>query len=136
MSRTGGDDAGRVRIDKWLWAARFFKTRALANEAVEGAHVRLGGERVKAARGLKVGDVLEIRRGEERLEVVVAVLSEQRRPASEAQTLYRETDGSVARRETEAADRAQRVASTPRPEGRPDKRARRKIVRFRDLGGS
>ena len=127
-------DEQRVRVDKWLWAARFFKTRALASEAVDGGKVHVNGARVKAARPLKVGDRLEIRRGDERFEVVVAALAQQRGPASVAQELYRETDASAAARRAESERRRMQAASNPRPGGRPDKRARRRIVRFRDLG--
>jgi ribosome-associated heat shock protein Hsp15 len=120
-------------VDKWLWAARFFKTRSLASEAVDGGKVHVNGDRVKAARALRQGDRLEIRRGTEQLEVVVLVLSEQRGPATAAQALYEETEASVTRREAQAAQ--QRVAAlanpTPRSTGRPDKRSRRNITRLR-----
>jgi ribosome-associated heat shock protein Hsp15 len=131
---TGGSvgDAGRVRVDRWLWAARFFKTRALASEAVDGGKVHVNGERVKAARALKPGDRLEIRRGGDQLEVVVTALSDQRGPASVAQGLYEETAASALRRAALAEQRQLLAASTPRPAGRPDKRSRRQIIRFRE----
>jgi ribosome-associated heat shock protein Hsp15 len=120
-------------VDKWLWAARFFKTRSLASEAVDGGKVHVNGDRVKAARALRLGDRLEIRRGTEQLEVVVLVLSEQRGPATAAQALYEETEASVTRREAQAAQ--QRIAAlanpAPRSTGRPDKRSRRNITRLR-----
>jgi ribosome-associated heat shock protein Hsp15 len=126
-------EAGRVRVDKWLWAARFFKTRSLASEAVDGGKVHVNGDRVKAARALRLGDRLEIRRGTEQLEVVVLVLSEQRGPATAAQALYEETEASVTRREAQAEQH--RIAAlanpTPRSTGRPDKRSRRNITRLR-----
>jgi ribosome-associated heat shock protein Hsp15 len=127
MAEPRGD---RVRIDKWLWAARFFKTRALASEAVDGGKVHVNGDRVKAAKALKPGDRLEIHRGQEELEVVVRVLSEQRGPATAAQTLYEETEASVTKREAEAEQRRALAAATPRFEQRPDKRSRRAIIRF------
>lgn len=125
-----GDD--RVRLDKWLWAARFFKTRALATEAVSGGHVHLNGARVKPARPVKVGDELSIRKGPLEFVVTIKAVSERRGPASQARELYEESPDSIERRE--AAARAQRLAAAgaPRPEGRPDKRSRRKIIRFID----
>jgi ribosome-associated heat shock protein Hsp15 len=127
MAEPSGD---RVRIDKWLWAARFFKTRALASEAVDGGKVHVNGERVKAAKPLKPGDRLEIRRGQEELEVVVRVLSEHRGPAPQAQTLYEETPASVTKREAQATQQRALAAAMPRYETRPDKRPRRAIIRF------
>jgi len=122
--------AGRVRTDKWLWAARFFKTRALASDAVECGKVHVNGDRVKAARPLKPGDRLEIRRGPEQFELVVVALTERRGPAEVARALYEETEGSVARRRA-LADEQRIVASAgPRFGGRPDKKTRRAITRI------
>lgn len=120
----------RVRIDKWLWAARFFKTRALASEAVDGGKVHLNGDRVKAAHPVKPGDRLEIRRGQEEFEVIVRALSEQRGPAAVAQELFEETESSAARRQTRADQQRALAAAMPRFGGRPDKRSRRAIARF------
>jgi ribosome-associated heat shock protein Hsp15 len=121
--------AGRVRTDKWLWAARFFKTRALASDAVEGGKVHVNGDRVKAARPLKPGDRLEIKRGPEAVELVVVALAEQRGPAEVARALYEETEKSVARRLAQAEE--QRIpAAGPRFSGRPDKKTRRAITRI------
>jgi ribosome-associated heat shock protein Hsp15 len=118
------------RIDKWLWAARFFKTRALAAQAVSGGKVHVDGERVKPARTLRPGDRLRITRGHETWEVVVLDLNEQRRPAAEAQRLYEETPESRAQRESDAEQRRLLRAAMPRTEHRPDKRQRRHIRRF------
>jgi ribosome-associated heat shock protein Hsp15 len=126
--------ASRVRLDKWLWASRFFKTRGLATEAVEGGKVHVNGGRVKAARAVKLGDRLEIRRGPEVVEVAVLALSDQRGPATTAQALYEETEASRTRRETSAEQRRQFGPSAPVSSGRPDKRSRRRIIRFRDAG--
>jgi ribosome-associated heat shock protein Hsp15 len=123
-------DESRVRLDKWLWAARFFKTRALASDAVDGGKVHLNGQRVKSARALKPGDRLGIRRGTELMEVVVLELSQNRGPATSAQTLYEETAESRSRREEEA-ERRRMTPQAPHPVGRPDKRSRRQIIRFR-----
>lgn len=122
----------RVRLDKWLWAARFFKTRALATEAVSGGHVHLNGARVKPARPVKIGDELTIRKGSQKFDVVIRNISERRGPAAQAQQLYEETPESVSRREASAEARRLAAADAPRPEGRPDKRDRRRIIRFRD----
>ena len=121
----------RVRIDKWLWAARFFKTRAAATEAVVGGHVQVGGERVKPAKEIRVGDTLAIRRGELRWTVVVAGIADRRGPASVAAALYEETPDSLAERERQRVER--RLA---RPLGadlgaRPTKQARRQIDALR-----
>ena len=120
------------RVDKWLWAARFFKTRSLATEAIHGGHVRVNGNPVKPARDLRPGDTLDITVGHQHWTVVVRGLNEQRRPASEAQTLYEETEESRARRET--VREAQRLAPSPGSElrGRPTKKARRQIRGFNE----
>jgi len=120
----------KVRIDKWLWAARFFKTRSTASQAVSGGHVHVNGNRVKPARIVQVGDTLQIRRGVVEFKILVLELSGRRGPAVKAQTLYEETGESVERREQEAIERRlQRPANTT-PVRRPDKRERRKIRKF------
>ncbi len=124
-------ESGRTRLDRWLWYARFFKTRALARVAVEGGRVHVGGARVKPGRAVRVGDRLEIQRGEERFEVTVVAPGERRGPAGEAQALYAESEASAARRAEEAAQRRAMRASEPRG-GRPDKRDRRRLRAFRD----
>lgn len=121
----------QVRIDKWLWAARFFKTRSLATEAVVGGHVHVNDARVKPARAVAVGDRIEIRRDTQRWAVVVKELSERRGPATEAQQLYEETPESIAERERQREQR--RLA---RPIGadltaRPTKRDRRRLDALR-----
>ena len=123
-------NAETVRLDKWLWAARFFKTRALASAAVSGGRVHLGGGRVKPSRAVKIDDVFEIRRGYERFEIVVTGLGARRGSASDAQLLYRETEASVARRRDEAEKRQLALMQRPRSEKRPDKKQRRQIRRF------
>ena len=119
-----------VRLDKWLWAARFFKTRALASAAVGGGKVHLNGARVKPSRVVKTDDVFEVRRGYESLEIVVTGLSARRGSASDAQLLYRETEASVGRRHDEAEKRKLAQMQRPRSEARPDKKQRRQIRRF------
>ncbi len=127
-------DSDKVRIDKWLWAARFFKTRALAAEAVNGGKVHLDGQRIKAARAVKPGDVYEIQRGWERMTVVVRALASRRGSASMARELYEETAESIARREHEAEQR--RLARLQRPvmDHRPNKKERRQLRSFSGKG--
>ena len=121
-----------MRLDKWLWAARFFKTRSLASDAVDGGKVKLNGAAIKPAKEVKVGDRLQLRVGEQDWEVVVQGLNEQRRPAPEAQLLYQETPDSLQQR-TQAAE-LRKLAPTPAPEqkGRPTKRDRRLLSRFHE----
>lgn len=119
-----------VRIDKWLWAARFFKTRALASAAVSSGHVQIGGSRIKPSRNAQIGDRLQIRRGEETFEIDVLALSEQRGPAKEAALLCAETEESKTKREAARELRKQIGGPMARPEGRPDKRDRKKIRQF------
>lgn len=132
MNVSGHLPPATLRIDKWLWAARFFKTRALAVAALHAGHVKLNGHTVKPARDLRVGDTLEVAVGDAVWTLVVAGINEQRRPASEAQQLYAETEQSRALRE--AAREARRLAPTPGSDlrGRPTKKARRQIRGFNE----
>ena len=120
----------RMRLDKWLWAARFFKTRSLATQAIDNGRVKLNGERVKPARDVKPGDRLELRIGEADWTLTVHGLALQRGSAPVAQALYEEDAASRARREQQASDR--RLAADPAAagKGRPTKRDRRQIHRF------
>jgi len=119
-----------VRVDKWLWAARFFKSRSLANEAIELGRVHVNGDRVKPARMLKIGDKVKVQRGTDRIEVFVRFLSDVRRSAPLAQLLYDETVQSMALRQ-EAAERRRLYSEPARGiTGRPTKRNRRAIERF------
>ena len=121
------NENGSVRLDKWLWAARFFKTRSLATDAVDSGKVKLGGDKVKPARSVRIGDVLDIDNGSDRWEVDVMNLSETRGPATVARNLYEETDASVARRAEVAEHR--RLYREPGADikGRPTKRDRRQL---------
>ena len=121
-----------VRVDVWLWAARFFRTRSLAKQAIDGGRIDLNGTACKPAKALRVGDRLQIGRGEERLEVVVLALAERRGPAPAAQALYRETEASLAAREAARTQRKLGAAGLLRPPSRPDKRSRRQIRQFKD----
>ncbi|HTR01502.1 MAG TPA: ribosome-associated heat shock protein Hsp15 [Candidatus Acidoferrum sp.] len=137
MSKRHDDDddshrtPGRVRIDKWLWAARFFKTRSLAKAAIDGGKVHCNGERCKCSRELEVGHLLTIRQGWDEKTVVVKALDEQRRGAPEAARLYEETADSVAAREKFAAERKAMNAGLDPSAGRPTKQDRRRIHRFK-----
>ncbi|WP_460456288.1 RNA-binding S4 domain-containing protein [Arenimonas alkanexedens] len=122
-----------VRLDVWLWAARFFKTRALAKQAIEGGKVEVAGQAAKPSRTLKGGEPLRLRRGEELFEVQVLGLSERRGPASVAQTLYLESEASRELRLRLAAERRAASAGYRAPAGKPDKRARRLIQALGDL---
>ena len=123
--------AAKVRIDKWLWAARFFKTRSMAAQAVSGGKVHINGTRIKPARMVQPGDELRIRRGELEFIVIVQGLSDKRRPAKEAQLLYEETEFSVQQREEMRSQKRLEAASRMHgPMKRPDKKARRQIRSF------
>lgn len=129
-------DAGinpAVRLDVWLWAARFFRTRSLARQAVDNGKVDVEGQRAKPARQVRVGDHLRIVRGEEAFDIEVRALSDARGPASAAQALYVEDESSRARREAERAARAAQRAGYQPPQGKPDKRARRLIRALGDI---
>ena len=120
----------KVRIDKWLWAARFFKTRTLAKTAIEGGKVQLEGQRIKVSREISPGDRLRIRQGWDEREVVVKATSEQRRSAPIAQTLYEETEQSVSRR-TRAAEARKAAGSLAPPSQKPGKHERKALERLR-----
>lgn len=114
-----------VRLDKWLWAARFFKTRALARAAVEAGHVQMNGARARPGKAVRSGQALHIRRGEEVFEVTVLAVSDKRGPAPRARLLYEEHPDSVARREEYARQRRLRAQGEPQLPRRPDKKQRR-----------
>ena len=119
-----------MRLDKWLWAARFFKTRALASEAVSGGKVHRNGKRVKPSQSIQVGDDLEITKGAFRFNIIVSGLIKQRGPATLAQTMYDESEESIKVRAELADQLRAEAAQNPLPARRPDKRSRRRIIRF------
>ncbi len=125
----------KVRLDKWLWAARFFKTRALATEAINGGHVHLNGARSKPSRPLSIGDELSIQKGQDRFDITVLLLADKRGPASIAQQLYEEDEASRLKREELAEQRRLEAAAQPRQQRRPDKKGRRQIIRFINKNG-
>jgi len=118
-----------LRLDKWLWAARFFKTRALATEAISGGKVHLNGERCKPGRNVKMGDCLTITRGYQEMVIIIQGLNKQRRPASEAMELYLETEQSIEQRKAKTEMMKQNMP-VDRNNKRPSKKDRRQIVRF------
>ncbi|MDN3697637.1 ribosome-associated heat shock protein Hsp15 [Vibrio clamense] len=119
-----------VRLDKWLWAARFYKTRSVARNMVDGGKVHYNGQRSKPSKIVELGAVITLRQGNEEKTVTIEKVSDQRRGAPEAQTLYTETQESVAKREQHAQDRKLHAVS-PSPERRPDKKQRRNIIKFK-----
>ena len=123
------DETG-LRVDKWLWCARFFKTRSLAAAAVSGGKVHVNRERVKPSRLVRPGDVLEITVGFDAVTVEVLAIPGRRGPATEARLCYRETDASIARRERIREQRRLAALAAPQTDGRPDKRTRRELLRF------
>ena len=124
----------KVRIDKWLWATRFFKTRGLANDAISKNQIRIGGQRIKPSRLVLVGDIIRIEKTPYTFVITVLALNDQRRPASEAQALYEESEQSLATRQTLSdrmrSDRMARVGLAG--DGRPSKKQRRQIIRFQN----
>ncbi len=123
-----------VRLDKWLWAARFYKTRAIAREMIEGGKVHYNGQRSEPGKVVELNAELTLRQGNDERTVVVADISAQRRPASEAQQLYRETDASIEKREKMAQARKMNALTMPHPDRRPDKKERRDLMKFKLSG--
>ena len=120
-----------VRIDKWLWAARFYKTRSLAKKKIEQGKIKVNGQRSKPARTIEIGDQVSIKKGQVQWVVDVLELSEQRGPAKVAQTLYQETEASQKAREDQQLLNKLQYHSTPKPDGRPSSRDRRKLQKLK-----
>ena len=131
IARCIGALMDRLRVDKWLWAARFFKTRSIAKTAIEGGKVHLSGQRVKVSREICVGEVLVIKQGWDEREIIVKALSDKRGSAPAAQILYAETDASIARREREAQVRKAAGGAVARPTNKPGKHERKALERLR-----
>jgi ribosome-associated heat shock protein Hsp15 len=127
---TGDADDGRVRFDKWLWAARFYKTRSLCVQAIDAGQARVNGDRAKPARAMRVGESVSIRKSGIVCEVVITALSDRRGSATDASLLYRETEASAAAREAANLERRAAELAQPRFPGRPTKRERRKLEDF------
>ena len=121
----------KVRLDIWLWAARFFKTRSLCKQAIDGGKIEINGNKGKASKLITISDVISVSRGQEKISVAVVALAEKRGPASIATQLYEETEESVTAREKQAEIRQLNQASHNPPKQRPDKKQRRQIHRFK-----
>ncbi|ANI80930.1 MULTISPECIES: ribosome-associated heat shock protein Hsp15 [Kosakonia] len=127
--------AQEVRLDKWLWVARFYKTRALAREMIEGGKVHYNGQRSKPSKIVELNATLTLRQGNDERTVVVKGVTDQRRPATEAVELYEETAESIEKREKMALARKLNALTMPHPDRRPDKKERRDLLKFKS-GGS
>lgn len=123
--------AQEIRLDKWLWAARFYKTRALAREMIEGGKVHYNGQRSKPGKSVELNATLTLRQGNDERTVVIKAITDQRRPASEAVALYEETAESIEKREKMALARKMNALTMPHPERRPDKKERRDLMKFK-----
>ncbi|ABI56522.1 RNA-binding S4 domain-containing protein [Alkalilimnicola ehrlichii MLHE-1] len=135
MGHRDDQPTAKVRLDRWLWAARFFKTRRLAVEAIKGGKVEVDGVNAKPAREVGAGNRVRVRKGAITFEVVVRDVANQRGPAKVAQQLYEETPESVAAREKVREQQRMNAAFVPRPDHRPDKRSRRQLARVKRGGG-
>ncbi|RKS84496.1 heat shock protein Hsp15 [Orbus hercynius] len=121
----------QVRLDKWLWSARFYKTRSLAREMIEGGKVHYNGQRSKPSKIVEIGAEIKLRQGSDEKTVTVISLSEQRRSANDAQNLYQETSASIVKREEIASARKLGALTMPHPDRRPDKKERRNLIKFK-----
>jgi len=122
----------KVRLDKWLWAARFYKTRSIATDMINGGKVHFNGQRCKASKAVELGAIVKLRQGYDEKTVVIEKISDKRQNFTIAQTLYRETDDSIAHREAESLARQSSAAMSPRPESKPDKKQRRTLINFKN----
>ena len=125
------DTSNAVRIDKWLWAARFYKTRSIARNMVDGGKVHYNGQRTKPSKIVELGAVITLRQGNEEKTVVIEQISDRRRGAPEAQLLYKETADSIKKREENAQKRKLNALNSPSPDRRPDKKQRRDLIKFK-----
>ncbi|MBE8167395.1 MAG: ribosome-associated heat shock protein Hsp15 [Shewanella sp.] len=120
-----------IRLDKWLWAARFYRTRAIAKQMIDGGKIHYNGQRAKSSKNVEIGAQILLRQGYEEKEVFVQSLSEHRGNATTAQTLYQETEQSIKKRQLSAEARRLNRLNNPAPDHKPDKKQRRQIVRFK-----
>mgnify|MGYP000036743358 FL=1 len=126
------DELTSVRLDKWLWAARFYKTRAIAKQMIDGGKVFYNGQRTKSGKGVTLGDTIKIRQGFDEKEVTVVALADKRRDADFAQTLYQENIESIKIREKNSLARKQGILLSPASDSKPDKKQRRKLREFKE----
>lgn len=124
-------DDEAVRLDKWLWAARFYKTRALARDMIDGGKVHYNGQRGKPSKIVELNVEIKLRQGNEERTVIVLALTSQRRGADEAQQMYQETEASIVNREKVALARKMNALTMPHPDRRPDKKERRDLIKFK-----
>ncbi|KMV29430.1 ribosome-associated heat shock protein Hsp15 [Photobacterium swingsii] len=129
--RSNASEDTQVRLDKWLWAARFYKTRSIARNMVDGGKVHYNGQRSKPSKLVELGAEIRVRQGNEEKTIIVVKLSSARRGAPEAQTLYQETEDSIKQREEHTKLRKLNAFDNPSPEKRPDKKQRRDIIKFK-----
>jgi ribosome-associated heat shock protein Hsp15 len=129
---TLNDQVGSTRLDKWLWAARFYKTRAIAKQMIDGGKVFYNGQRSKSGKAVSIGDKITVRQGFEEKQVIVVLLAEKRRDATFAQTLYQETAESMQTREKNTLARQQGILLSPASETKPDKKQRRQLRNFKE----
>ncbi|WP_448916750.1 ribosome-associated heat shock protein Hsp15 [Haemophilus sputorum] len=132
MKAQSANEKSGVRLDKWLWAAHFYKTRSIAKAMIEGGKVHYNGQRAKTSKEVEVGAMIKLRQGNDEKEIIVTALSDQRRGAPEAQLLYQETEKSVKQREAIALARKANALSMPHPDRRPNKKERRELMKFKD----
>ena len=129
---TAASPNSSTRLDKWLWAARFYRTRAIAKQMIDGGKVFYNGQRTKSGKSIAINDVIKIRQGFEEKEIIVITLADKRRDATFAATLYKETSVSLATREKNALARKQGILLSPASDTKPDKKQRRKIRQFKE----
>lgn len=130
--QSSSQQSNATRLDKWLWTARFYKTRAIAKQMIDGGKVFYNGQRTKSGKAVSVGDVIKIRQGYEEKEVTVVILADKRRDATFAQTLYEETKDSIQSRERNALARKQGILLSPASDTKPDKKQRRQIRQMKE----
>jgi len=126
------EKASPTRLDKWLWAARFYKTRAIAKQMIDGGKVFYNGQRTKSGKAVCIGDIIKIRQGFEEKEVTIIALADKRKDATFAQTLYLESSSSIESREKNAIARKQGILLSPASDSKPDKKQRRQIRQFKE----
>ncbi|QLB40090.1 ribosome-associated heat shock protein Hsp15 [Mannheimia pernigra] len=132
MKNKNEKEKQEIRLDKWLWAARFYKTRTIAKAMIEGGKVHYNGQRAKVSKAVEIGATIKLRQGNEEKEIEVLALNDQRRGALEAQLLYQETEKSVKHREAMAFARKANALSMPHPDRRPNKKERRDLIKFKE----
>ena len=132
MSVSNSTEKSSTRLDKWLWAARFFRTRTIAKQMIDGGKIFYNGQRTKSGKAVSIGDIIKIRQGFEEKVITVIALADKRKDATFAQTLYQETKQSIDSREKNALARKQGILLSPASDTKPDKKQRRKLREFKE----